>query len=134
MMRAQTSPLRAADIRRVSEVLETLFRQEDDTEVRDLYTEDGARLRTNNDATESTNEIQVFWREVADTGPRKATLDIAVVDRHVDAVIGVGQYLLTGTGEHAIDQGRYIFIWKRKDDRWKLHLDIWSTSQSARTR
>lgn len=126
-MTTQATPLRTADIRRISEVLETLFRQGDDAGRDDLYTEHGARLRTNIDATKNTNEIRVFWREATGTGIRDATLDVAVIDRHGDTVIGVGQYLLTGAGEEVVDQGRYIVIWKRAHGQWKLHLDIWST-------
>lgn len=126
-MTTQATNLRTGDIHRIRDVLKTIFRHGNAADVVDLFPKHGPLLSTEIDTVDDSNEIRVFWREPADTGIREATLDIVVVDRHEDAVIGVGQYTLTGTSGERIDEGRYIVIWKQERGQWKLHLDIWST-------
>lgn len=134
MMTNQATHLRAADIRRISDVLEAICRRGSAPDADDRHTAHGMHLPTGIDAIEGDREIRVFWQEAMGTDLREATLDVVVVDHHDDAVIGVGPYLLTGAGAAVIDQGKYIVIWKQEHGRWKLHLDIWSTRRSARTR
>jgi hypothetical protein len=43
----------------------------------------------------------------------------------------VGKYTLMGDGDKVLDAGKYIVIWQRQDGQWKLHRDIWNSSQPA---
>ncbi len=39
-----------------------------------------------------------------------------------------GRYELADADGNVADHGKYIVIWKRDGDDWKLHRDIWNTS------
>jgi ketosteroid isomerase-like protein len=43
----------------------------------------------------------------------------------------VGKYTLMGDGDKVLDSGKYVVIWQRQDGQWKLHRDIWNSSQPA---
>ena len=36
-------------------------------------------------------------------------------------------------GEPVTDIGKYVVIWKRQGDDWKLHIDIWNTNSPLPT-
>jgi len=96
IMTTQSTNLRSGEVRRIYDVLETLFRHEEALGTAALYTEQGTPLPAEIDTLEGKNETRVFWRETMDTGLREATLNIVVVDRNADAVVGIGHYRLTG--------------------------------------
>ena len=48
-----------------------------------------------------------------------------------DTAIEVGRYRLLAAGDALADHGKYIVVWKNHSGTWKLHLDIWTTSQPA---
>ena len=57
-------------------------------------------------------------------------LDTVEVTGHRDTASEVGKYaLLTADGQVA-EAGKYVVIWKREGVAWKLHRDIWNSSQS----
>jgi ketosteroid isomerase-like protein len=69
-----------------------------------------------------------------DMGVKEAKLDIVEVEGQGDAVIEVGRYRLSGAGGEMMDQGKYIVIWKQDEGRWKLHRDIWNSSEPPQGR
>jgi hypothetical protein len=38
---------------------------------------------------------------------------------------------LSGADGGALDNGKYVVVWHRDAGTWKLHRDIWTTSQPA---
>jgi ketosteroid isomerase-like protein len=34
-------------------------------------------------------------------------------------------------GGQVIDNGKYVVLWRREAGQWKLHRDIWNSSQPA---
>ena len=43
-----------------------------------------------------------------------------------EVVTEVGAYEM-GDGKKTIDKGKYIVIWKKDGDKWKLYRDIWNS-------
>lgn len=43
-----------------------------------------------------------------------------------EVVTEVGAYEM-GDGKKAIDKGKYMVIWKKDGDKWKLYRDIWNS-------
>jgi uncharacterized protein (TIGR02246 family) len=96
-----------------------------------LYTANGQLLPTNSDFVTGTQAIQAFWQAVMGMGIKEATLETVELEVHGDTAHEVGRYTLLGDGGQVLDQGKYIVIWKRDGDQWKLHRDIWNSSLSA---
>jgi hypothetical protein len=58
-------------------------------------------------------------------------LETIDVEAHGDTAIEIGRYRLLAAGDVVADQGKYIVVWKNDNGAWKLHRDIWTTSQPA---
>jgi len=54
------------------------------------------------------------------------------VEAHGDTAIEVGRYRLMAAGGAVAAAGKYIVIWKNDRGTWKLHRDIWTTSETAK--
>jgi hypothetical protein len=67
------------------------------------------------------------------TRPRnrgRSKLTTLEVEAHGDSAHEVGAYELSDASGKVLDRGKYVVIWKRDAARWKLHRDIWTTSQA----
>ena len=66
-----------------------------------------------------------------DMGVATATLETVELDDHGDTAIEEGRFTLAGADGEVIDRGKYIVVWKNDGGTWKLHKDIWNSSQPA---
>ncbi len=105
------------------------FGRQDATGMASLYTANGQLLPANSDVVSGAAGIQAFWQGVFDQGLRKAVLETVELEDHGDTATEVGRYTLKADGGAVADQGKYIVIWKNDGGAWKLHRDIWTTSQ-----
>jgi uncharacterized protein (TIGR02246 family) len=96
-----------------------------------LYTEDGQMLAPNAPLMAGREAVQGFWQAVMDMGIEKAAIFTGEVEDHGDTAIEVSQYKLFGSGDQELDQGKFIVIWKQVDGEWKLHRDIFNSSNPA---
>ncbi len=96
-----------------------------------LYTEDAQLFPPNSDMIDGVENITAFWQGVFDSGLTGARLDTLEVDNEGDTAIEVGRYALTADDGSIADEGKYIVVWKRIEDRWYIHRDIWNTSREA---
>ena len=125
-----TSTIRSA-IRKADDVFEAAFARGDAAGMAHLYTNDGMLLPTGSDFVEGKKAIEGYWQGAMDMGVKEAKLDIIEVQRQGDSVIEMGRYTLKDADGAVMDEGKYIVIWKQEDGQWKLHRDIWNTSQPA---
>ena len=105
------------------------FRRGDGAAMAGLYTAEGQLLPANSDFVRGTAAIRAFWQGVIDMGLKDASLETVEVEAHGDTAIEVGRYRLMAAGGAVADSGKYIVIWKNDKGAWKLHRDIWTTSQ-----
>ena len=107
------------------------FARGDSAGMADLYTEDGQLLPAQSDVVSGRQAIEAFWQSVLDMGIETAKLETVEAEGHGDTAIEVGRYRLSSETGRVMDQGKYVVIWKQVDGQWKLHRDIWNTSQPA---
>jgi uncharacterized protein (TIGR02246 family) len=107
------------------------FNQGDSAGVAALYTANGQLLPPHSDMVSGTQAIAKFWQGAFEAGIKKAKLDTVEAEGHGDMAHEVGKYTLMGDGDKVLDAGKYVVIWKRQDGQWKLHRDIWNSSQPA---
>jgi uncharacterized protein (TIGR02246 family) len=96
-----------------------------------LYTSQAQLLPAGSDVVTGSAAIAAFWKSVFDSGIKGAALTTVEVESHGDVAHEVGRYELRGADGKALDQGKYIVIWKKEGPTWKLHRDIWTTSVAA---
>ena len=107
------------------------FKRGDATSLASLYTSEAQLLPANSDFVRGTAAIRTFWQNVLDMGLKGASLETMEVEGHGDTAIEVGRYRLLAGGDAVADQGKYVVVWKNDNGTWKLHRDIWTTSQPA---
>jgi uncharacterized protein (TIGR02246 family) len=105
------------------------FQHRDATGIANLYTAGAQLLPAHSDFVHGTAAIRTFWQSVIDMGLKGASLETTELEAHGDTAIEVGRYRLLAAGDAVADQGKYIVVWKHDNGKWKLHRDIWTTSQ-----
>ncbi|HEX6967027.1 MAG TPA: DUF4440 domain-containing protein [Gemmatimonadaceae bacterium] len=97
------------------------------------YTADAQLLPAHNDVVEGAGAITEFWRRVLGMGIAQARLETTEVEGRGDMAAEIGRYTLIGADGATLDHGKYVVVWHRAGDGWKLHRDIWTTSQPQQT-
>jgi ketosteroid isomerase-like protein len=107
------------------------FARGDAASVAQMYTSGAQLLPANSDFVAGTSAIQSFWQGVMEMGIQRVTLKTLELEPHDDTAYEVGRYMLEVAGGQLADSGKYLVIWKRDGGSWKIHRDIWTTSQPA---
>ena len=95
------------------------------------YTSNAKLYPSNSDVIEGQEAIFEFWNAVMNMGIKKALLETVTAESFGNIAIEEGRYKLYVEGDQIVDQGKYIVTWKKEDGQWKLHRDIWNTSNPA---
>jgi uncharacterized protein (TIGR02246 family) len=115
-------------IRKANDMFETTFGNGDAAGMAALYTENGTLLPTGTDLIQGRDAIRNFWQGVMDMGVKKAQLKTLEVEEQGDTAIEMGNFILKGENNTALDQGKYIVVWKHQEGQWRLDKDIWNSS------
>jgi len=107
------------------------FKRGDAIGIANLYTVEAQLLPANSDFVRGTAAIRAFWQGVIGMGLKNASLETIELETHGETAIEIGRYRLLAAGDTVADQGKYLVVWKHDAGKWKLHRDIWTTSQPA---
>ena len=115
-------------IRAITDSFESTFSIGDVTKIAGYYTENGMLLPTGFDFVRGKQDIKEFWQSAIDMGIKYIKIDIIEVEHHDDTAIEMSSYTLSGSERQVIDAGKGIVIWKKTNNAWKMHRDIWNSS------
>jgi uncharacterized protein (TIGR02246 family) len=107
------------------------FAKGDATAVASHYTTAAWAFPPNGEITKGREAIAKLWKGAMDSGVKSIKLVVVEAEAHGDTAHEVGTYALTGEGGKALDNGKYVVVWKRESGQWKIHRDIWNTSMPA---
>jgi len=116
------------EIQAANEGFMAAFASSDAEALAALYTQDGRLLPPNSDVVAGTAAIQGFWQNVMEAGVARAQLTTEEAQGFDDTAYEVGRYGLYDSAGNTIDEGKYIVIWRKTEDGWRLHRDIWNSS------
>ena len=94
-----------------------------------LYTEDAIMLPERGAMVKGRQAIGEFWKTAMDGGVKSVTLTTLDVGANGDLAHEVGNVLLMINVEGrppATASAKYVVVWKREADGWKMHRDIWN--------
>lgn len=116
------------EIQAANENFMAAFASSDAEALAALYTQDGRLLPPNSDVVAGTAAIQGFWQTVMDAGVAEAQLTTEEAEGFGDTAFEVGRYSLYDSAGNTLDGGKYVVIWKKTEEAWRLHRDIWNSS------
>ena len=91
-----------------------------------LYTKTVGRVIPPGAPTASgRTEIASFWLGLMRTGVKDLALETAEVEAVGDLAYETGTVRLVGADD-AVSVSRYLVVWKRRGDQWKMHRDTWN--------
>jgi ketosteroid isomerase-like protein len=93
-----------------------------------VYTANARILPPGADLIEGRGAIARFW-EQAVTGLNVLGASLTTVDARLtgECIIEVGRAVLQLAGGQSVAL-KYVVEWRREDDAWKWHTDIWNTN------
>ncbi len=91
----------------------------------------GAKLMPPNAAILTGKGITAFWQGALEMGIKGVKLKSREVEVMGGTAIEVGTYVLSGADGDAVDEGKYLVVWKKDGKAWKLYRDIFNTSRPA---
>jgi ketosteroid isomerase-like protein len=119
------------EIRTANQQLEKTFEQGNTTELAELYTDKAMIFPTGFDVIQGKQGIQGFWQGAKDMGLKQLKLTTRELEQYAEMAVETGTYKLYAEGEQEVDHGKYLVVWKKDNNRWKLHKDIWNSSVSS---
>ena len=119
------------EIEAANKQLVAAFKRGDASAVASHYTPEGQLLPSSSDFVRGTEAIRAFWQGALDQGITGLTLETLEVEALGDSAVEIGRYQLFAAAGALADTGKYIVVWKNGKGGWKLHRDIWNTSQPA---
>lgn len=107
-------------------------RKGDASALASLYTEDARLMPTNSPMIVGRNKVEEFWGSaIPGLAIKDAVLKTVDLVGEGDTVTELGEYTLKvhpEGREPAEDKGKYVVMWKKTPEGWKLHWDIFNTS------
>jgi len=109
------------------DVSQSAFDARDPAAIAAIYAEDGAVMSPNSETVTGQAAIEDFWREVLASGIDLGVAKTTNLYAHGDDGYEVGTYAVTDPGG-AIDEGKYIRIWRHGDGKWQLQYVTWNSN------
>ncbi len=109
------------------DVSQSAFEARDPAAIAAIYAEDGAVMSPNSETVTGQAAIEDFWREVLASGIDLGVAKTTNLYAHGDAGYEVGTYAVTEP-DGAIDEGKYVRIWRHSDGKWQLQHVTWNSN------
>ncbi len=91
----------------------------------------GAILMPPNAGMLKGKDLLGFWQGAINMGIRGVTLKTKEVEVFGGTANEVGNYVLAAADGTALDEGKYVVIWRKEGKAWKLYRDIFNSSRPA---
>jgi len=109
------------------DVSQSAFEARDPVAIAAIYAEDGAVMSPNSETVTGQAAIEDFWREVLASGIDLGVARTTNLYAHGDVGYEVGTYAVTDP-DGAIDEGKYVRIWRHGDGKWQLQHVTWNSN------
>ena len=100
------------------------FAAGDAEKVAGFYTANCRFLPDNSHPVDGRVNVQELLQSMMDGGVSSIELITWEVEDCGDTAVEVGRVVMHGGDDEILDDGKFIVIWKKEDDGWRLHRDI----------
>jgi uncharacterized protein (TIGR02246 family) len=116
-----------AEIEAVNAKWIEFFNKADFAGVASLYTEDATAFPPGSAMVKGRAAIEALWKSMAEqvTEPKLTTLDVKALG--LSAAREIGTFSLKTKGQRPQEvTGKYLVVWEKVGNEWKLAADIWN--------
>ena len=104
------------------------FSAGDAEKVAGFYTANWRFLPDNSHPVDGRADVQELLQSMMDGGVSSVELITWEVEDCGDTAVEVGRVVMRGDDDEIVDDGKFIVIWKKENDGWRLHRDIVNSS------
>jgi uncharacterized protein (TIGR02246 family) len=104
------------------------FSKGDARAVSELYTEDAQVIAPGQPVAMGRGAVAAHWQKAIDEGVMGLELETQEVESSADLACETGVVRLTSKAG-VRSEARYVVVWKRENEQWKLHRDIWNAAK-----
>lgn len=104
-----------------------LFNKGDFSGIASLYSADAIAFPPGSAMVKGRTAIEAMWKSMAEqvTDPKLTTVDVKPLGS--SAAREIGTFVLTTKGSPPQEvTGKYVVVWEKVGDDWKLATDIWN--------
>lgn len=104
-----------------------LFNKGDFSGIASLYSADAIAFPPGSTMVQGRAAIEAMWKSMAEqvTDPKLTTVDVKPLGS--SAAREIGTFVLTTKGSPPQEvTGKYVVVWEKVGDDWKLATDIWN--------
>jgi uncharacterized protein (TIGR02246 family) len=117
-------------IQKLSDSFSQAFNKGNFAALSKMYTQDATLMPPQADFVRGRDNIQTFWKAASEqVGDIKlTTVDVKALGS--SAAREIGTFTLRAKGQQQQEVvGKYVVIWEKDGDDWKLATDIWNTNK-----
>jgi uncharacterized protein (TIGR02246 family) len=117
-------------IQRLNDSWTTAFNKGDSHALAELYAADAYVLPAGSEMVHGRQAIQGFWdNAMKQLGDGKlTTVDVQPLGPDAAREIGTFSFKTKGNAPEVVD-GKYVVVWRKMNDQWKLAADIWNMNK-----
>lgn len=120
-----------ASVEQSNLALEKSFKTGDTSAIIKYFTKDAKLLPTGRNAVEGRDSIAKFFSFLHQGEVHNIDIKTANVWGDSTLLAEEGRYIFTGSGDTALDKGKYIVLWKRESGNWKMYRDMWTSDMNG---
>jgi ketosteroid isomerase-like protein len=128
----KTDAAAAAAIAAANQAFSEAYAKRSAAAIAALYSADAQLLPPDGEFVRGRAAIQEFWKNAMLSNIPSMTLKSLEIKSDGTTAYEVGRYSLSGTSGRILSGGKYIVIWKREGDAWRLFRDIWNGAPPER--
>ena len=96
-----------------------------------LYADDAKLLPPGGETIEGIEAIGAFWEGfIVEAEGASVSLEGVELYNLGDVALDIGAFTVTGADGSHLDHGKYMIIWTRGEDGWKMARDMWNSSMT----
>ncbi|MGR8949137.1 MAG: YybH family protein [Gammaproteobacteria bacterium] len=89
------------------------------------YTEDGCIIAPSTPKTCGKEAIRSFWSAVIASNPNNVEIITLTAEGGSGTAFATGDLRITDSAGK-LHENRFVLVYKKSDDNWKLHIDSWT--------
>ncbi|MGV3528621.1 MAG: YybH family protein [Flavisolibacter sp.] len=108
---------------------EDAFSKGDSTQLGSFYSSEAWLMPPNAETVKGPTDITAAWGAFMRMGAKNLKLNTDDVTGSSNLLTETGSYDIIGADNNSLDKGKYVVVWKKEGNEWKLYRDIWNSNQ-----